>query len=91
MSAKNITNPYEYMIRLLDEIEKKLDSLTVQGKQTSKSLLTPKDLEAEYGYKVSSQGNLRSSGRLPYRKEGRKIFYEREKIEKHILSNSEKF
>jgi hypothetical protein len=46
--------------------------------------LTPKQLEAEYGIKVSTQNKMRMARKLPYSKLGKFVRYSRVKINKML-------
>ena len=47
-----------------------------------KDWLTPADLEAEYGIKISTQNKMRMKKTLPYSKVGKFVRYSRTKINK---------
>lgn len=47
-----------------------------------KDWLTPIDLQAEYGIKISTQNKMRMAKKLPYSKIGKFVRYSRTKINK---------
>ena len=53
-----------------------------------KEWLSTMDLESEFGIKISTQNKQRMSGKLPYSKFGKKVFYSRVKINK-VLEDAE--
>ena len=80
---------------LFDEIvalRKEIALLRAEIKAPNKKeILYPIDVEKEYGLKRTTQANYRSRGKLPYRKQGGKVFYKRSELEAFILENSERF
>lgn len=91
MPVKDYPNPFEILEKKMNEILFEIEKLKTDLSKEKKRILTPEDLEREYNYKLCSQPNLRSSGRLPYIKDGRKIFYDRVAVEKYILEKSERY
>jgi len=47
---------------------------------TVKEWLSPRDLENEFGIKISTQNKMRMAKKIPYSKFGKKVFYSRSKI-----------
>ncbi len=55
---------------------------TVTNIIIQKEWLTPKELEIEFGIKVSTQNKMRMAKKLPYSKIGKFVKYSRTKINK---------
>lgn len=53
-----------------------------------KNLLSPNDVEAIYGIKVSTQAKNRSLGKIPYVKFGGFIYYKKDELEAYICSHA---
>jgi len=65
---------------------KKLKGNTMK-KQEYIEWLTPQDLENQLGIKKSTQAKLRMKRLLPFSKFGKFIFYDRNEIDKYLMSH----
>ncbi|OAN61758.1 hypothetical protein A8B79_04855 [Balneola sp. EhC07] len=54
---------------------------------SKKQWVSPEELEEISGLTIRSQQHLRSEKRIPYHKEGRKVYYNMNEIEEYMRSN----
>jgi len=60
---------------------------TEQNEVIQKQWLTPKELQTEYGFSVSTQAKYRMNRQIPFSKIGKYIRYSREEINEWLNSN----
>ena len=83
-----VTTPEELLPLLMEAVrtveeERKADDVSPQGKR----LLSPKDIEHEFGIHRKMLAEWRSEGIVPaYTTFGRRILYERAVVENYIIS-----